>query len=246
MDVIPVIDLQHGLVVRGVAGRRAEYRPLTSTIVSSAEPGAVAEALVARFGFARAYVADLDAIAGAEPNWSAYRAIMAAGLELWIDAGAGDERRVRALADEAGVTGIVLGLESLPSPADLPKLIAAAGRARAIFSLDLLGNRPLTSISRWREAAPLEIALAAFESGADRLIVLDLAAVGVGAGPSTLPLIRELHAALPHASIIAGGGVRHVADLTAFQSAGATAVLVASALHDGRITREELLEFTFK
>ena len=45
MTVLPVLDVLEGVVVRGVAGQRAEYRPLRSRLVESAVPLDVARAL---------------------------------------------------------------------------------------------------------------------------------------------------------------------------------------------------------
>ena len=36
MEVIPVLDLKGGLVVRGVAGRRDEYRPVVQPVILGA------------------------------------------------------------------------------------------------------------------------------------------------------------------------------------------------------------------
>src|SRR4051812_49206902 len=86
MLIIPVIDLQHSQVVRGVAGRRSEYRPIESQLTADTSPAGIARAF-ADLGFKTVYVADLDAIAGVEPNIAAYQQITSAGLALWIDAG---------------------------------------------------------------------------------------------------------------------------------------------------------------
>ena len=85
MRVIPVIDLMHGQVVRGVAGRRSEYRPMVSRIAADARPATVARALVEQFGFDTAYVADLDAILGGQPNIQSLADIQIAGLNVWLD-----------------------------------------------------------------------------------------------------------------------------------------------------------------
>jgi phosphoribosylformimino-5-aminoimidazole carboxamide ribotide isomerase len=76
------------------------------------------------------------------------------------------------------------------------------------------------------------------------MIVLDLAQVGVDAGISTLELCRHLHDTHPSVEIISGGGVRHVDDLTQLASAGCDAALVASALHDGRLTTDDIARFS--
>ena len=69
--------------------------------------------------------------------------------------------------------------------------------------------------------------------------MLDLARVGSGAGPD-VGLIAEIHAACPELALLAGGGVRDVADLRALRDAGAAGALVATALHRGVIGPGEL------
>ena len=64
-----------------------------------------------------------------------------------------------------------------------------------------------------------------------------LARVGTGIGPGTVGLCRELRAAYPDIELIAGGGVRNWDDVDRLGEAGADGVLVASALHEGTITR---------
>jgi phosphoribosylformimino-5-aminoimidazole carboxamide ribonucleotide (ProFAR) isomerase len=64
MEVIPVIDIRHGVVVRAVAGRRADYRPLAGM----SAPIAVARRLCAVHPFRALYIADLDAIEGRPDN----------------------------------------------------------------------------------------------------------------------------------------------------------------------------------
>ena len=118
------------------------------------------------------------------------------------------------------------------------------GRVRAVFSLDLKQGRPLTVVPDWRERTPGELAALAVSLGAGRVIVLDLARVGVGQGPGQEELCRQLRAEHPDLELIAGGGVRGREDLRRLAAAGCDAVLVASALHDGRLTREDLREFS--
>ncbi len=74
------------------------------------------------------------------------------------------------------------------------------------------------------------------------MIVLDLAQVGMGNGPGTEALCRDLAITFPDVEIVAGGGVRGMEDLQSLKACGVRAVLVASALHDGRLHREQLAE----
>ena len=105
---------------------------------------------------------------------------------------------------------------------------------RVAFSLDLRNGQPLGS---WGIDDPREIAAIAVGLGVTRLIVLDLARVGMGVGVGTLSLISALRADHPNIEIVAGGGVAGPDDLRRLVDAGATAALVGSALHDGRIGR---------
>src|SRR5262249_61384230 len=67
MRLIPVLDVRDSMVVRGVGGRRSEYRPVVSRLTSSTAPLDVARALVDSFHPRELYLADLDAIGGAGP-----------------------------------------------------------------------------------------------------------------------------------------------------------------------------------
>ena len=71
--------------------------------------------------------------------------------------------------------------------------------------------------------------------GVAELLVIDLALVGSGEGPP-LAAVAALAAELEGVEIYAGGGVRDDADLRALERAGAAGALVATALHEGRIT----------
>lgn len=244
MRMLPVIDLLGGQVVRGVAGRRESYRPIVSQIAGDASPRAVAAALVSAFGFSDVYIADLDAIAGAPPAWGDYEAIAACGLRLWVDAGVGDRQRAMSLmaspSNCASAQRIIVGLESLQSRAALVEIANVIPPELRVFSLDLKDGRPLTKLSDWASASPLDITSAAVAAGFQSLIVLDLARVGMGLGTGTGELCRAIHTRWPEVELIGGGGVSSADDLARLASDGLDYVLVASALHDGRLTRADI------
>ena len=232
MRIIPVLDLKGGIVVHARRGQRADYAPLRSPLVDGCDPVAVARTLCTLCRTRTLYVADLDALAGA-PADEATLTRLSAVAEPWVDAGATTRERAAVLA-RAGVARNVIGTESIRSKAPTdPEL--ATGQPPLVLSVDLREGR---LISPDRElagrnpaaAAPLARALAVRE-----LLVIDLARVGSGSGPP-LDAVAELNAALPGVAIYAGGGVRDDADLHALESAGATGALVATALHEGRVT----------
>jgi phosphoribosylformimino-5-aminoimidazole carboxamide ribotide isomerase len=225
MQIVPVIDLKGGVVVHARRGQRADYAPLRSPLVESSEPAAVARALTALCRTKALYVADLDALAGAPVDVASLQAL-ATIAEPWVDAGATTPERAAAV-QRAGVARNVIGTESLgPDPQITPPVVLSIDlREGRLISQDpdLAGQRPAT-------AAPLARVLKVRE-----LLVIDLARVGSGTGPP-LQAVAELAVTLPGVAIYAGGGVRDDADLRALESAGAAGALVATALHDGRIT----------
>jgi phosphoribosylformimino-5-aminoimidazole carboxamide ribotide isomerase len=116
------------------------------------------------------------------------------------------------------------------------------GPDRIAFSLDLKDGLPMGDLSAWNGRGPWDIVLEAIGAGVQKLIVLDLAQVGMGGGVSTRPLCRHVKREFPSITVITGGGLRHRADLVDLEHAGIDGVLIASALHDGSIGREDLLQ----
>jgi phosphoribosylformimino-5-aminoimidazole carboxamide ribotide isomerase len=227
-----------GVVVRGIGGRRDEYRPIVSQIAADAQPATVAGAF-RKLGCNEAYVADLDAIAGKDLAESQYEAIAGDGLQLWLDAGVSLPERAWQLSRREfagqGLHRIVVGLESLESIDLLNQLFAVVGFERLVFSLDLKRGVPMTAIPKWQNLSPTEIAGDVLERGIRNLIVLDLADVGEARGLSTHSLCRQIRAMDAGVELIAGGGIRNQSDLNALADAGCNAALVASALHDARL-----------
>jgi phosphoribosylformimino-5-aminoimidazole carboxamide ribotide isomerase len=259
MRIVAVLDVMAGQVVRGIAGQRERYRPWLSPLAGSSEPLDVARAFRERFGLIEIYVADLDAILGAPPNLPLLRSLQDDGFRLWVDAGMRMAEDVVPLR-EAGVARIVAGLETLAGPDVLAAIVADD----VVFSLDLKDGEPLIG-GDWRaegfipsgnprrlhisggekplrSSKAIEIARHAVVLGVTRMLVLDLSRVGVGSGPGTDELIANLRLEFPRLEVTAGGGVRGREDLDRLAQLGADAVLVASALHDGRLIRDDIAE----
>ena len=229
-ELIPVIDLMGGVVVHARAGERDSYRPLVSRLSPASAPLDVVAGLMALHPFRRLYIADLDAIrkTGGHAAEIADLGRRFPGLELWVDAGfAGLEACRSFLA--AGAGALVLGSES---QADTAALTALGGEPRLILSLDFKADTPLgpAAIHERPELWPA------------RVIVMTLAAVGGAAGPD-LARLRAVRAAAGDRAVFAAGGVRGAADLALLAEEGCAGVLIASALHDGRLGRKELERF---
>ena len=239
MLAIPVLDVLNGVIVRGVGGRRNEYRPVESVLTPSARPLDVARAFRDRLSLTTLYLADLDGILRQRPNADVYRQLVDDGFELWIDAG------VRCLGDttrllDAGAAKVIVGLETIPEAQFLATLVAEFGPSRITFSLDLQAGVPKLSHSHWPDTSPLGIAQNVIQLGVTQLIVLDLASVGEQRGPSTIALCESIRQFAPRVELITGGGVRNANDLPPLQAAGVNGVLLATALHTGVIGSAEL------
>jgi phosphoribosylformimino-5-aminoimidazole carboxamide ribotide isomerase len=241
MRVIPVLDLRAGRAVLARGGAREAYRPVRSVLAPGRETGdavALARAFHEHLGCDECYVADLDAIAGAPSQTSLVRSLTRTGVRLLLDGGAMDPRRAGE-AVAGGVARIVVGLETLSSFDLLSDLAAAIGKERVVFSLDLRAGEPVIAAGANHRGPPLALAREAAAAGAAALLVLDLARVGTRRGPD-LALVAELRRAHPALELLAGGGVGSVGDLERLADAGCDGALVATALHDGRLDRENL------
>lgn len=227
MEVIPVIDIRNGAAVRAVAGRRSEYQPLATPLARTSDPRDVARGLMSLYDFHALYIADLDAIERRGGNDAAIAAIVDSvrPARLWIDAGFrgyADAGRWLSLPN----VDVVLGSESLADPDELRH---RRDDPRVVLSLDFsergfLGDHRL---------------LAADHFWPSRLIAMTLARVGAKQGPD-LSLFADIAARADGRRIYAAGGVRDLADLLALKEAGAAGALVATALHDGRLTASDL------
>src|SRR5262249_21171637 len=113
MEIIPVLDLKQGAVVRARMGRRDEYRPIETPLAPTSDPVDVARGLLAVHRFATLYVADLDAIAGRGDNDPELERLRAAfpQLTLWVDNGICDCRSAEDWL-AAGLGQLVLGSET--------------------------------------------------------------------------------------------------------------------------------------
>jgi phosphoribosylformimino-5-aminoimidazole carboxamide ribotide isomerase len=236
MQLLPVLDVMGGQVVRGIGGRRDQYRPIVSRLTYSTRPLDVARALRAHLGLAELYLADLDAIMGGAPALETYQTLQGEGFRLWVDAGLCDATDARPLA-EVEVATIVAGLETLAGPEALERLCQNHGSERVVFSLDLKAGLALGKADAWSSSDPMKLAASAIAIGVRRLLVLDLTHVGMGTGTGTERLCSQLAAAFPDVQLAAGGGVASMEDLDRLAGCGVQDVLVASALHDGRITK---------
>src|SRR5260370_21325024 len=130
MRILPALDVLKGQVVHGVGGRRENYRPIKSTLSDSTHPVVVADALNRCFGFTDFYVADLDAISGAQPAFALFEELRSQGCRLWVDAGVVEMGRASALA-AGGVSRVIVGVVTVGTPPGFSPLHQEIGGSKA-------------------------------------------------------------------------------------------------------------------
>jgi phosphoribosylformimino-5-aminoimidazole carboxamide ribotide isomerase len=225
MRIIPVLDIKNSLVVRAQRGDRASYAPIHTPLSVDSSPLNVARGLMSLAPFPILYIADLDAIEGRARNDGTVDTLAAAfpGTELWVDNGA---RLPADALDWAQVHRArpVLGTESLigDSPQPFPGLTP--------LSLDFRGDSFIgpPHLLDHPDLWPRDV------------IVMTLARVGMSAGPDFARLAQVTARAGQKRRIFAAGGLRHAEDLHTLANSDVSGILVASALHDGRLSPDDI------
>jgi phosphoribosylformimino-5-aminoimidazole carboxamide ribotide isomerase len=230
VEIIPVIDLKGGIVVHARGGARAQYAPLRSRLCQGSDAEAVVGGYLRLHPFRTIYVADLDAITGEGHNLAAIERLrrLFPELRLWVDNGLGEDLACRDWL-ALGLGDLVLGSESQRDLAILDRLLQGPDAARIILSLDFRGDAFL---------GPAEF-VEQPEHWPQRVIVMTLARVGSGQGPDLARLSRIRRRA-PGRRVFAAGGVGDADDLDRLAALDVAGVLVASALHDGRLARDAI------
>ena len=240
MRVIPVIDIRRGIAVHARGGERDRYGPVQSCLTPSADPLVLLERLHAAFQCEEVYVADLDALEQTGDNLALLAVLVnhVGGVQLLVDAGVRSAADVRRLLD-IGVGRVVLASETSAGPHQLAEIGRAVSFEKVVCSLDLRGR----SVVWGTAASPIQSADAALASlsasGIRSVIILEMDRIGAETGVDVhflAPLIQRHHGI----EILIGGGVRDVGDLLMLRGLGAAGALVATALHRGTISREDL------
>ncbi|MEX2523473.1 MAG: HisA/HisF-related TIM barrel protein [Gammaproteobacteria bacterium] len=228
MQIIPVIDILKGTVVHACRGRRDDYRPIRSRLCSGSGPEAIIAAFLELYPFPEIYIADLDAIEekGSNDDVIGMLSERFPDVTFWIDRGSdaascNRPRNVPVIGTETGLSRQALTAVIRQQP-------------QAVLSLDfnadgLIGDK---NILKQKEDWP------------QCCIVMALHRVGSGEGPD-MELLRSIRERAPKKSLYAAGGLRDEKDLTRLIDAGATGALLASALHNGTMTRQ-IIEASFR
>jgi phosphoribosylformimino-5-aminoimidazole carboxamide ribotide isomerase len=239
MKLIPVIDLQRGVVVHAIKGERESYQPVKSVLCDSADPLDVARSFRDRLGLSEIYIADLDAILGQGDHRQTITTLAyQEKLTIMLDAGAADPLTIQDLL-ALGIQKVVIGAETLPNWEALLAICSAIPNERLVFSLDMRSGNVLSRSPHLSALSPLNVLEKLKETCIREVILLDLDRVGAGRGID-YPLISSARRLCPEMELIVGGGVSQANELEKLQSMEISGVLAASALHTGAITKQHI------
>lgn len=227
MQIIPVIDLKNGVVVHAKQGNRSEYAPLTTRLVpNNSHVIALIKAYQQLFAADTVYIADLNAITGQGNNAILIRECLLNYPELvfWVDGGYPiQDKALLALPNVVPV----LGSESFD---DSNVQNIKPFEDNFILSLDFAKNGKMGAAALFNNPALWP----------QHIIVMTLGHVGNLLGPDFNKL-RAYTKQHPNNTFIAAGGIRHKADLIRLSNIGINHALIATALHNGGITPDDVV-----
>jgi len=229
-EVIPAVDMQEGEVVQLVQGERG-------TATRYGDPVEAARRWIDE-GARTLHLVDLDgAFEGERVNADAVDAVLDA-VDVPVQLGGG----IRTAADaldllDRGVDRVILGTAAVENP-DIVAEISEEHPESVMVSLDAKDGEVV--VSGWTESTGLDPAEAAdrYEDlGAGAILFTDVDVEGQLEGINRESVERVVDAV--DVPVVASGGVTTLDDVRALREAGAAAVVVGTALYEGRFTLDE-------
>ena len=238
-ELIPAIDLKGGRCVQLRQGKKEDE------IFSSAEyPVEIAKSWVIQ-GARRLHVIDLDgAFQEKKNNLGVIKKIansegVREKTKIQVGGGIRSYQTAVELLD-TGIDRVIFGTVALKSPYLIEQVSNAFSPERIMVALDARGGK--VAIDGWREVTGVDATEAAkrVESiGAGSLLFTNIDVEGLMKGIDPA-IIAEFVSSVSIPVVIAGG-VSSVDDIEKIKDAGASGVVMGSALYKGKIDFKELL-----
>lgn len=231
--VIPAIDIQDGEVVQLVQGERGTERRY-------GDPVSVANRWIDA-GADRLHLVDLDgAFAGGRENAQSIESIVdSVSVPLQLGGGIRSARAARSILTN-GIDQVILGTAAIEDPS-IVREITETHPDSVIVSLDARDGEVV--VEGWTEETGLDpVAIASrYESlGAAGILFTDVDVEGRLEGVRTTTLAELVEAV--EIPVIASGGVSSLDDIAKIQTAGAAAVVVGTALYEGKFTLADAID----
>lgn len=235
MQLYPAIDLLAGKSVRLTQG---DYKQVSL----SADPLDQVARLNAA-GLTHLHLVDLDGARAQQPVNQATIKTIRQHTSAFIELGGG----IRNLATmnqylTAGINRLVLGSVAITDPDLVGHAIAQFGAQRIVVGIDVRAGKVATNgwLTTTRQSA-VNVIGAMQANGVQTVIVTDIGRDGTMQGPN-VDLLRVLQQTVPKVNVVASGGIRTLADLTALRTAGIHAAIIGKAWQTGAIDLNKLKE----
>jgi len=213
MKVFFVVDIKDGKVVAGKSGERKKYPPISSvsSVVNSDDAVEVVEEIKPRF----LYAADLDRIMGKGDNSDVLLRLSTRVEELIADCGFRKPEELENLSFTP-----VVGTETFDiTQLDRKCYVSIDFKEKFLDASGKFGS--------WEEAVEFLNTLSL-----EGIIVLPIHAVGTMKADFSI-LERALE--ISEHPVLLGGGISSIEDLERLKEMGCSGVLIATAIHKGRI-----------
>jgi phosphoribosylformimino-5-aminoimidazole carboxamide ribotide isomerase len=241
-EVIPAVDLKGGRCVQLRQGKKEDV-----IFSSSEDPVEIARQWVMR-GASRLHIIDLDAaLQEAQSNFELVKCI-AEGVKgrAKIQVGGGIRSydaavKLLELGSGEGVDRIIFGTAALKSPQLIEAIATEFSPERVMVALDVRQGK--VAIDGWREVtevAATEAAKQAERLGAGSLLFTNIDVEGLMRGIE--PEIVTAFVRSANVPVVIAGGVSSAEDVIRIQEAGASGVVIGSALYKGKIEFMDLMK----
>lgn len=238
ITIIPAIDLIDGSCVRLTQGdydRKTTYYKDPLDVARRYED----------CGIKRLHLVDLDGAKASHPVNLKVLDRLATSTSLQIQYGGGIKSS-DALKEvfAAGARRAICGSIAVKQPESFREWLTEFGPERMVLGADTRDGR--IAINGWLEAAQMgvEELIESFRSaGLSQVICTDIAKDGMLSGPS-VPLYVKLKKLFPEIEITVSGGISSWNDIEDLDHNGLQSVIVGKAIYEGRITFEQLAQYT--
>ncbi len=233
MLIIPAVDIQNGKCVQLVGGELEtgnEYGSPVENAIRLEDRGASC-----------LHVVDLDAAMDREDNFGKIAEILAnVSIDVQVSGGIrSPEKGFEILGN--GADRIIIGTAAIENPDMVENMVEKAGSDKIMVALDVKDKK--IAVEGWKEKAEqdiLEMAKKFTDIGVGGFLFTNVDVEGRMAGIDPEP-IRELvnHVDSP---VIAAGGVKSIRDVKKAKEAGASGLVIGTALYEEKISLEEAME----
>lgn len=238
ITIIPAIDLIDGSCVRLTQGdydRKTTYYKDPLDVARRYED----------CGIKRLHLVDLDGAKASHPVNLKVLERLATSTALQIQYGGGIKSS-DALKEvfTAGAKRAICGSIAVKQPESFREWLDEFGPERMVLGADTRDGR--IAINGWLEAAQMgveELIESFRNAGLSQVICTDIAKDGMLSGPS-VPLYVKLQKLFPGIEITVSGGISSWDDIENLDRNGLKSVIVGKAIYEGRITFEQLAQYS--